>query len=142
MDVCDQIARRESILNKNVEQIEVNYLRACRLGDEDPAVLVLDPCDERGRAVADAFGVPGRVDALVADARRRGAEPRLIAGMPRRAVAATIADHFPELAALVPALDTGAGYLVVVVAAGGALAGVMPPVGESNQGGGTLRVLF
>jgi hypothetical protein len=92
--------------------------------------------------VADAFGAPARVDALVADARRRGVEPRLIAGMPRRAVAATLADHFPELAALVPALDTGAGYLAVVVAAGGAAAGVMPPVGGTNRGKRTLRVLF
>jgi hypothetical protein len=142
MDVVDQIARRESILNKNVEWIEANYLRARRLGDEDPAVLVLDPCDERGRAVADSFGAPGRVDALVAVARRRGVEPRLIVGMPRREVASTIADHFPELAALVPTIDTGAGYLAVVVAAGGAVAGLMPPVGESNRGKGTLRVLF
>jgi hypothetical protein len=121
-------AFREKLARQDREKIEMNYDRALARGDVDPVVLLFDSSDALARAILDWHDQSERVAAMVAEAARRGGTPVVISGLPRRDALRITQDSFPGLQREFDAKDPGAGYHVVVIAAGGAMVLVMPPL--------------
>jgi 3-oxoacyl-[acyl-carrier-protein] synthase III len=123
--IPDHIARHAFHIANNRERIEASYLKALDLGADDPAVLLLDLRDESARSILETAGAESTIDAVIAAAKSIGATPFSTWPMPRPLVTASIAEAFPDVAAVI-AGDVGfGGFWADVVAEGSASAVAM-----------------
>ncbi len=120
--------RQLSLIRKLTEKIEMGFVRAVEQKAVAPVVLVLNLRDPRGRSMAEQFGQVERITDMIADSADRVEDPTVVAGIPLQVARSVIGDLVPDLEELVDSLSDGDGYIVVVVAYGGALARAMPPL--------------
>jgi hypothetical protein len=122
-----QIAFHAELLRRDVEKVEMSFVRAVERGASEPAVFLLDPNDEHAREILDTTG---RSEMVAAHAAKASPEvtPLITWGIPRQLACSLLAMSFPETAAEFEAIDTGECYLVAVVADGGVSVFLRTPV--------------
>ena len=132
--IPDHIARHAFHITNNRERIEASYLKALDLGAADPAVLLLDLQDESARSILETAGAEATIDAVIAAAKSIGATPFSTWPMPRPLVTASIAEAFPDVAAVIAGDVDFGGFWAVVVAEGSASAVMMerPALNQSR----------
>jgi len=130
MDLDPDLLRlHAAYIAKAREWAEVSLLKATRDGATEPLVLMLDPLDAVARRIADAAGDAADNERAVEEAARRGVYPIFTWGVPRAYAAELLARDLPEVAeAILGPHPFGDGYLIIVVAGGGASPIVMPPL--------------
>jgi hypothetical protein len=124
---AEQIASHAELLHRDIEKVEMSYVRAVELGAAEPAVLLLDATDGHAREILDTIDQPERMTAHAAKASPE-LTPLATWGIPGQLAQSLLALSFPETAAEFEALDPGEGYRVAVIADGGASVFVMPPI--------------
>jgi len=129
--IAEAAADRIDFLFASLGEVERNDREAAEFGATEAVVLLLDGRDEYARAVAEViaegYGQGGQVAAFVAAAADLGVAPALIWGVPRDLACTLLAGVVPEVGAELAAAESGAGYLTIVMAAGGHTITALPP---------------
>jgi hypothetical protein len=105
-------------VSRNLERLEIAYLRAAASGVVDPVVLMIDLNDPRVPEIVRGTGREGIVDAHRAEARRRGLDPGVVGGMPAAEAIAFLGDAVPGLAERLE-VAAALGHFRVAVVTGG-----------------------
>ncbi|MDB5350430.1 MAG: hypothetical protein JWN86_1677 [Planctomycetota bacterium] len=110
----------ESLVLRNLERVEVAYLRAVRDGSANPVILLLDLLHPCGRAIAEDAGRGPEAAAFVAEvATREGVTPILAWGVPRSQARVSLRRAIPGMADVLDQACSAGNYRVAAVAAGG-----------------------
>ena len=105
-------------VSRNLERLEVAYLKACDGGVADPVVLMIDLNDPRVPEIVRGTGREGIVDAHRAEASRRGMDPSVVGGMPAAEAIKFLGDAVPGLSERL-AVAAAPGYFRVAVVTSG-----------------------
>ncbi len=112
--------QRRHLLLHNRERIEFAYENALTQGLDDPVILVLDLCDERGARLAELAGLPKeQADRWRSECIGRDVVPTQIVAAPRWAVLTVIGPLTPNSPQGILKPNPSNTFRVVAVAVGG-----------------------